>query len=231
MRPTFSFLLAAALVAVLVPAAYAAGPDTAAAAASSQKTADRDFGKLSTDGFAVLQDLRMTRLSIFDGKIDRAKTDIGKAIAELQKAKTDDSAFSAAEADLKPPTSASKPASADAKPSTTPVTWLPVNGAMMLGEDFTATPEKKAAVAAANAKLHKGDHKEAAEVLRLADINVLFVVELAPLNATLAGLEQAKTLIDGGHYYEANQALKGVEDGMRYDTETLTDKSKVHAAK
>ena len=225
MRLTSSFLLTTALAVSLLPAAYAASTPT------DSKTADQDFGKLSADGVAAFHDLRMARVSIFDGQIDRAKTDIGRAIAAMQKAKADDSAFTAAEADLKQPASAPKPAASDAKPSTTRVVWLPVDGAMALGEDFAATPDKKAAVAAANAKLEKGNKKDASETLRLANIDVVFLVVVAPLNATMAGLEQAKAEIDGGHLYEANQTLKGIEDGMRYDTVTLNDKQKEHAAK
>jgi hypothetical protein len=43
------------------------------------------------------------------------------------------------------------------------------------------------------------------------------VIELAPLDKTAAGIEKAVQLLDAGKYYEANQALKDVEDGMRID--------------
>jgi hypothetical protein len=42
-------------------------------------------------------------------------------------------------------------------------------------------------------------------------------MEVAPLDKTTAGIKNAAQLIEAGKYYEANQALKGVEDGFRFD--------------
>ena len=55
------------------------------------------------------------------------------------------------------------------------------------------------------------------ETLKLAEINVAFVMEVAPLDKTISGIDTAAQLIDSGKYYEGNQALKGVEDGLRFD--------------
>ena len=101
--------------------------------------------------------------------------------------------------------------------STTPKTWIPVDGSMTLGEDYVDTPEKSSSVAKAKEQFKKGDHKHAMETLKLANIDVSFVLEVAPLDKTLTGIKKAAQLIDTGKYYEANQALKGVEDGFRLD--------------
>jgi hypothetical protein len=53
-------------------------------------------------------------------------------------------------------------------------------------------------------------------------VNVVFDVEVAPLEKTLAGVEKARQLIGNGQFFEANQALKSVEAGMRYDVEDFT---------
>jgi hypothetical protein len=42
-------------------------------------------------------------------------------------------------------------------------------------------------------------------------------MEVAPLDKTTSGIKEASRLIEAGKYYEANQALKGVEDGFRFD--------------
>jgi hypothetical protein len=88
---------------------------------------------------------------------------------------------------------------------------------MTLSEDYIDTPEKSAGVAKANKQFKEGDHKHAMETLKLANIDVGFVSEVAPLDKTMAGIKKADQLIDAGKYYEANQALKGVEDGYRFD--------------
>jgi hypothetical protein len=181
--------------------------------------ANRDFGKLSQDGFTALRDIRLTRLAIFDGDIARAKQDIDNAGDSLQKAQTDDSVYTKAEADLKTPSGMTQQGTSGASPSTNPVKWLPVDGAFALGEDYVATPDKTKAVNDADAQMKQGNHAQAMDTLKLAHVNVVFDVEVAPLEKTLDGVEKAKQLIDSGKYFEANQTLKTVEAGMRYDVQ------------
>ena len=197
------------------------------AAGTTQPTAvtqdaNKELGKLSADGRKAFHDVRLARLAIFDGQTDQAKKYVDEAKASIAKAKTDDTAFMKAEAALKPRAGLSQRSAtqgADDKPmqSTTPTAWLPVDGGLTLGEDFVATPAKAAGVAKANDQLKKGSHKQAMETLKLSEINVAFVMEVAPLDKTISGIDTAAQLIDSGKYYEGNQALKGVEDGVRVD--------------
>lgn len=62
-----------------------------------QISADKDFGKLSTDGSGGLRDLSMARLAIYDGRIDDAKKFAKQADAAFKKAKTDETVFNKAE--------------------------------------------------------------------------------------------------------------------------------------
>mgnify|MGYP001791965325 CR=1 FL=1 len=64
------------------------------------------------------------------------------------------------------------------------------------------------------------------ETLKLSEINVSFVMEVAPLDKTISGIDQAAQLIDSGKYYEGNQALKGVEDGLRFDVADVNSSPK-----
>jgi hypothetical protein len=121
-----------------------------------------------------------------------------------------------AEADLKPPASINQ-----SKADKVAKQWLPINSTMALDEDYNASPEKKAGVAKANEQIRKGDHKGALDTLKLTGIGVSFTEELAPLNATVSGVQTAKADIDAGLFYEANQDLKNVEDGVRFDTSTV----------
>jgi hypothetical protein len=183
---------------------------------SKQTVADQDAGKLSKDGSTAIRDVSLARLAIFNGQTAQAKTYTNEAQTALEKAKSDDTVFTKAEADLKAPPGVTQPG-AGATASTTPTTWIPVNGSMTLGEDYIDTPEKSAGVTKANEQLKKGDHQQAVETLKLANIDVSFVMEVAPLDKTTSGINKAAQLIDAGKYYEANQALKAVEDGLRFD--------------
>jgi hypothetical protein len=221
--------VALATTAILASSAALAAdqPNKSSAATATQPTAAtqataKELGKLSADGLKAFRDVRLARLAIFDGQADQAKKYVDEAKAAITKAKTDDTAFIKAEASLKPPAGVSQRGTAQggadkATQSTTPTAWLPVDGGLTLGEDFVATPAKAAGVAKANEQLKKGDHKQAMETLKLSEVDVAFVMEVAPLDKTLSGIDNAAQLIDSGKYYEGNQALKGVEDGVRFD--------------
>jgi hypothetical protein len=224
-----SLAVALATTAILGSCAALAAeqPNAGAAATTNQPTAatqnaNKELGKLSADGRKAFQDVRLARLAIFDGQADQAKKYVDEAKASIAKAKTDDTAYVKDEAALKPPAgvaqrTATQGAGDKPTPSPTPTAWLPVDGGLTLGEDFVATPAKAAGVAKANDQLKKGDHKQAMETLKLSEIDVAFVMEVAPLDKTVSGIDTAAQLIDSGKYYEGNQALKGVEDGIRYD--------------
>jgi len=183
---------------------------------SAQTNADQDATKLSKDGYAAIRDVREARLAIFNGRPSQAKMFTNEAQTAFEKAQRDDSVFTKAESDLRTPKGMTHPGSSTTA-STTPTAWIPVDGSLTLGEDYVDTPEKSAGVAKANNQFKDGDHKHAMETLELADIDVSFVSEVAPFEKTMAGIKKADQLIDAGKYYEANQVLKGVEDGYRFD--------------
>jgi len=220
-------VVALAATTMLTSAALAAEQTGKASATEAVKpsaatqTANQDFGKLSADGFKAFRDVRLARLAIFDGQTDQAKKFIDEARTAIAKAKADHTAYVKDEASLKPPAGMSQktaPNGTDkSAPSKTPTAWLPVDGGLTLGEDFVATPTKAAGVAKANEQLKKGDHKQAMETLKLSEINVAFVMDVAPLDKTVNGIDNAAQLIDSGKYYEGNEALRGVEDGVRFD--------------
>ena len=163
------------------------------------------------------------------GSLLRPRTFTNEAQTALEKAKSDDTVFTKAEADLKAPAGVTQRGTGTTA-STTPTNWIPVNGSMTLGEDYVDTPEKSAGVTKANEQLKKGEHQHAVETLKLANIDVSFVMEVAPLDKTTTEINKAAQLIDAGKYYEANQALKSVEDGLRFDVTSVDSTPKKAAA-
>jgi hypothetical protein len=75
-----SVIVATVSGATFADSAVPAGPE-----ARSAKIADKDFGRLSADGFRAFNDIRLARIAIFDGKLDEAGNfvvaDAGKLIA------------------------------------------------------------------------------------------------------------------------------------------------------
>lgn len=203
------------LSAVALAAALATGASLAVAAHGTPETAAvASMGKLSSQGHIAFEDVAMARLAIFNGHPQEAKKLVRDAQQALKKAEADNTAFTAAEADLRP-VSAQNSASAAPK-GTTPLAWLPVDGRIALTEDYTATPAKKAATAAANEHLKKGNRDEAIKTLKLADINVAYTAALVPLKQTVVDVEKAAGLLSLEKYYEADQTLRQVEESMRF---------------
>ncbi len=196
-----------------------AAPQQAALPTAQQKDAAHDLRKMSADGANAFRDMHRARVAIFDADPAAAKKLIASAREALAKARTNSTAFQKAEADLKMPNGLKKE---PAPVSTQPIAWLPIDGQLTLDEDFVATPAKAAAVAEANKSLEKGNRAEALEKLRVADVKVMFAMAVAPLDKTVAEVDQVAKLMDEGKYYEANAVMKKVEEGVRYDVVVAT---------
>lgn len=227
--------LAAAVAAALGASgvARAADPSTQGlqSASPQEKTADKDLGKLSKDGASGFQDITLTRFAIFEGRTADAKKFIGDASTAFGKAQNDDTVFTKAEADMKAPKTkmgqsdkdgtnmaANGSSSDDTK---TAKEWLPVDGSIMIDEDYTASQAKSAAVADANKSLKSGDRKGAMEKLKLANMTIDITLGVIPLRPTVTSVQKAVGLIDDGKYYEASQVLKQAQDQERFDVTTL----------
>jgi hypothetical protein len=219
----------AAAVLIAVPACAAtpspsdnssAKPDGQGGTGAAQTAAEQDFGHFSQDGAKAFENIDLARLAIFDGQTAKAQQDVQQAEAMLAKAKSDDSVFMKAESELKVPAGATQRGPANATPGTTRIAWLPVGGLMTIDEDYAANRAKNAGVAKADAQMKQGNSKQALETLKLHDVDVSFDEQVAPLDATIKGVQQAASLLAQDHYFAANQALKRVDDGVRIDEQS-----------
>jgi len=224
---TKSTLLLAGFMAstMLAGTAYAAAAAAAAADDTAQPTAapvhatlaDKDFGRLSTDGASAFNDVHLARLAIFDGRTDEAAKLIDNAQKSLVKASTDDTVFVKAESEIW--SSAKTPPAQQAKSatSTVPVSWIPIDSDLVLGETYQPTPEKAAAVVDAKKSLQSGDSSKALQAIRLAAVDIDYTVAVAPLKQSVADVNDAAGFVTSHDFYEASQSLKKAEDGVRYD--------------
>ena len=182
-----------------------------------QKAVDKDFSKVSADGSGAFMDMTLTRLAIFDGRIDAAKKFIDRAGMALSKAKTDETRFLkdaklvAAKNAPTPkndttsaPTTDQEDASNNNPSNNKMSEWLPIDASITIDEDISATPEKNAVVADANKSLANGDRKGAIEKLKLSGLNIDVVVLALPLNDTIDKVRQAANMVNEGKYYEAS---------------------------
>jgi len=203
-----------------------AGVGTAAAAAdnpptkpetASAKATDKDFGRLSRDGVSAFSDVQQARMAIFDGKVDEAAKLIADAKDSIEKAKSDDTVFMKAESAFHAPANAPPHPQTEPAKASTPQEWIPIDSDVMLDETFQSTPEKAAAIVAARKNLQEGNGAKALQTIKLASIDVDYALALAPLDSSIAEIDDANRLMAAHDYYGASQALRQAEDGLRYD--------------
>ena len=98
-----------------------------------------------------------------------------------------------------------------------------IDGQLSLADDFVMTPEKKVHVDKANESFKKGDHTTGLQELRLGAIDVNYTRWWIPIAPAEAHLDQAIKLANESKYYEANLALKAVEDSVTLDSISFSD--------
>lgn len=183
---------------------------------AGEQAADKDFGRLSDDGISAFNDIHLARLDMFDGNTDQAAKLVGDALAALHRAKSDGNVFMKAESALHGPSSPG--ARNQVAAGATPIAWLPIDCEIVMGQTYQSSPENAAAVVDANKSLERGEGKKAVERVRLAAIDVDYVMALAPLDQSIADVERANGLIANHDYYGAGQALRDAEVNVRYDS-------------
>ena len=207
-----SFVICGSSLAASAENSAAPKTDTA-----STKVADKDFGRLSTDGASAFSDIHLARLAIFEGKTDEAAKLVADAQTSLGKAKGDDTAFIKAESEFHAPAQAAPKTQGEQAKMAAPVAWIPIDGDLVLGETFRATPEKAAAVITARKGLAKGEGAKSLESIKLAAIDVDYTMAVAPLEKSIADIDDANKLMTSHDYYGASQSLRQAEAGVRYD--------------
>lgn len=100
---------------------------------------------------------------------------------------------------------------------------VPVDGQLALADDFVMTPEKKTHIDKANESFKKGDHTNGLEELRLGAIDVNYTRWWLPIAPTETHLDQAIKLAGENKFYEANLALKAIEDSVTVDSISFSD--------
>lgn len=191
------------------PAATAPAPVPAPKAAAAQPaspSASQDLVTTVDDALKAMREIRAARLALFDGNTGAAGPMVTAAAADMTAAQKAEKDYGIA-----------------SKSGTPDTVYLPIETSIALAEGFTATPDTKGPVKAANDQMAKGNTRAAAETLKAANIDVAVSVALVPAGAALTHLTDAEALIRDGKYYEANLALKAVEDLVVVDTWSLAD--------
>lgn len=187
---------------------------SAPAKPSAQDQALRHF---SEAGHSAMLGIRDARLAIFDGKPKIAMKLMASARTFLGQAEKDAPVFETSSKEMV------GGKTVEMTSESRKVKRVPVDGQLSLADDFVMTPEKQVHVNKANEHLKKGDQAKGLEELQLGEIDVNYTRLWMPIVPAEKHLDQAIKLANDGKYYEANLALKAIEDSMIVDSITLSD--------
>jgi hypothetical protein len=185
-------------------------PPSHATAVAGEKL--KETQQFSQAGHSALLNIGDARLAIFDGDPKIALKLMESAKTLLNQAGKDAASMGA---DARSAGKSMPGASNTANPA---ILNVPVDGQLAVADDFVMTPEKKAHIDKANEHFKKGDHATGLEELKLAAIDVNYTRWWLPVAATETHLDQAIKLANENKYYEANLALKAIEDSVTMDS-------------
>lgn len=204
-----AWVLTLATVALLAsPLAGAQGSSVA----SKPDAAGRQLMKFSKEGNRAVREIGAARIAIFNGEIkaairlmDKAKADVAvaagtAAVYSVKATITENGRLVAMEA------------------GQIKAGRVPVDGQIVLPDEFADTPEKMARIAKADEAFRTGNQMQAIDELRRGDIDVRFNRLMMPLVPTQQRLDEAMKLAQRGKCYEANLALKAIEDSLVLET-------------
>ncbi len=218
-RSPVAIVLALSLSALAYPTLAQTTPQAPnkTTAAKTLTAQDRELTKLSQEGFQAMRNVRGARIAIFNGNTQVASDLLDKAKTSLDAARKEAPVYVV---DVK--TGMDGKIVQDSK-SVDRLDMIPIDGQIVLADNYIDTPAKKAHIDKANEHFAKGSGKEAREELRLAEVDASFSRVLMPLNATTRHVAEATKLIGAKQFYEANLALKAAEDGLLVDTVVLSE--------
>ena len=213
-------MLALGLCVVAGGSVQAKGDAAKASEAAKPSLEAQALTKFSQAGNSAIQAIRGARLAIFNGDPKVAKEKVEKAKTFVENAAKDAPMFDTTT------TMSVQGKVVGSQGQKVTAAFVPVDGQFVLADDFVLTPEKQAHIDKANEHLKKGESKEALDELRLADIDVNYSRVWMPIAGAQNHLDEAIKLMNDGKYYEANLALKAIEDSLTTDSVTLAETPK-----
>lgn len=197
--------------------------DAVVSAATPKDQTEKTLMKLSQDGLSAIRSIRAARIALFNGKTESAPELLKHAKASLEASEKEAPSFAIKVNE----TIGGK--NVESETENGKIDLIPIDATLAVADDYVPTNEKKAHIAKANEHFKRGQHKEAMEELRLAEVDVSYTRTLMPIKATTKRVDQALKLLGEHKYYEANLALKAAEDGLKVETVNLLEPTVKHA--
>lgn len=189
--------------------------DAGVSAAARKEVVERALMQLSQDGFSAVRAIRAARIALFNGNPESVSPLLESAAASLRAAEKDATPFAVKVSETV------NVKSGEITTQSQKLDLIPIDATLALADNYVPTSENSAHIAKANEHIKKGAQTEAMEELRLAQVDLKYTRVLMPIEATKKRVDEAIELVRQRKYYEANLALKGVDDGLTVETVTL----------
>jgi hypothetical protein len=183
------------------PAPEKSAGEAPASEKAANEAAEKELVKVSEDALMSMRNLHSARLAIFNGQPERAQTFVDAAVTRIAATAQDAEKYAL-----------------ETKAAKTDDRYVPFNATLAVMDILEPSEAKAKHIAKANEHLHKGEKKEAIEVLKQGEIDVAITASLVPIKLAKAHIDQAAKLVGEGKYYEANLALKAVDDAVVVET-------------
>ena len=185
----------------LTPVIAAELQHQAAEKTTEQKKEDQDFIKVSDDALMTMRNVGGARLAIFNGTPDKAQLYADAAVTRVNATLKDADKYAL---DIK-------------ESKLNGDEYVPFNTDLTVAETFKPNKENLEHISSANKHMQKGETGKAIQTLKVNGIDVALTTEMIPIQAARTHILDAAKLIGDGKYYEANLALKAVEDSVVTD--------------
>jgi hypothetical protein len=194
------------------PTAHAVSKDQTTSAKTDPKTkkAEQDLVKVSQDALLSMRDIRNARLALFDGDTDQAQTYVDAAKTRIDIANNEANKYAL---DIKAP-------KADDS-------YVPYDTALTVMDSFEPKQTKARHTPTSRKRPHHSKQKKGEETLKLSDTDVVLSTDMIPVDFARQHINEASSLVKEGKYYEANLALKAVDDSVFIQTYALENVPKV----
>ena len=166
-------------------------------AGTTEQQVEKDWLKVSDDAMASMYDVYKARHAIFNGDPVQAVTFLDAATTRINATAED-----------------AKQYSMDINAPETDDDYVPFNANLTVMDDFEPTQARSEHIAKSNEHLQKGEQKAAIEELKLSEVDAAVTFNLIPVNFAKDHITMSSELARKGKFYEANLALKAVDDAV-----------------
>jgi len=200
-----SAVLASGLIVAGMATVLAADKDVKLSAKTMQ--ADRDLDQASNDTMLTMRDLHEARVAIFNGDMDAARTHVDAAQTRINAAVDEAQTYAT-----------------DVKKADQDDWYIPYDTSLAVMDTFlpdNAKADRNKTKTAMHAK--RPEQMNQQEQFKLNEEDISVSAGLVPVKFAQEHINRASDLISKGDYFQANLALKAVDDAVVIQTYAVDD--------